>query len=426
MATALASLRAATRDACTRLDATPLLRGLRSGTVSRVGYLGYLRLLAVIHASLDRMLRRAAPQVPAVAAVWAESSRPLSLLLEDLEHFRLRLVPDVVAAMDIAFQASQKLTAAAADSPHALLGHLFVLETLLAHGSVPQEALGEWGAGPTGGSSYLREGSKAAARQADRFAAALDASLGESSARDAATAAALQLLAFLEAASGLLEPAPSAALGVHVAALNPEGGAHAVIQDRRELRAVLDASDRCLAQHPYFVSRYGSRGRRFTDSDGAWLAHLVDQEGAARRQPVDWLGRLLAARGMPTQLLQIHLDILAEELARALPGSEVRYQPLRDEAARLGDRIRSCIPRELARALAAAFADEAIGEPGDPQACELGSILVAAVADEVAGVTRAVPSVRAWVADAERFSPRWITAVDRLLLATRANARKAT
>jgi hypothetical protein len=41
----------------------------------------------------------------------------------------------------------------------------------------------------------------------------------------------------------------------------------------------------------------------------------------------------------------------------------------------------------------------------------MGSILVAAVADEAAGITRAVTSLQGWLTDSERFPPHWCEAV---------------
>jgi hypothetical protein len=52
----------------------------------------------------------------------------------------------------------------------------------------------------------------------------------------------------------------------------------------------------------------------------------------------------------------------------------------------------------------------------------MGGILVAAVADERAGIELAVPTLTAWVSDAGRFPPEWIAAVDETLAAARASA----
>jgi hypothetical protein len=50
----------------------------------------------------------------------------------------------------------------------------------------------------------------------------------------------------------------------------------------------------------------------------------------------------------------------------------------------------------------------------------MGSVIVAAVADERAGVENVVSSVTAWVCDPERFDAAWITAVNETLAAARA------
>jgi hypothetical protein len=137
------------------------------------------------------------------------------------------------------------------------------------------------------------------------------------------------------------------------------------------------------------------------------------------QRQVLWLGRVLAARGMPRWLLQRHLEQLHDELIHLIPDHGGRYRALLDGCALLRDQQREHLSEPDARALAAAFDAEA-----DPawvaRLPNMGRILVAAVADEAAGIANPVESVQPWAADPARFPPRWITAVQ----ATLANARR--
>ena len=52
----------------------------------------------------------------------------------------------------------------------------------------------------------------------------------------------------------------------------------------------------------------------------------------------------------------------------------------------------------------------------------MGEILVAAVADEAAGIEKAVESLEPWVCDPARFPPPWIQAVRTTIAEARAQA----
>lgn len=196
--------------------------------------------------------------------------------------------------------------------------------------------------------------------------------------------------------------------------LNPDAGSHPVTTDPVELKAVRRASDRSLERFPYFVWRYGERGRRFGTSDGAWLVTLLDDPEEVAMEQVDWLARVLASRGMPTLLLEAHLEILHEELAAA-EGAPTRDHDFLLRAARmLRERRDGRIPPARAAALAEDFVRR-VPPPFANRARHMGPLLVAAVADEAAGIGRAVESLTQWAADPERFSPEWMGAVRDLL-----------
>lgn len=202
-------------------------------------------------------------------------------------------------------------------------------------------------------------------------------------------------------------------------AINPFAGVHPVTALPAELEAVRRATEASLREAPYFLERYGERGRLFGGSDGAWLVTLCRGDAGFVERQVLWLGRVLAARGMPRWLLQRHLELLHDEMIYIIPDHGGRYRALLDACALLRDQQRLHLSEADARALAAAFDADA-----DPawvaRLPNMGRILASAAADEAAELANAVESVEPWATDSARFPERWIAAVG----ATLANARR--
>lgn len=210
-----------------------------------------------------------------------------------------------------------------------------------------------------------------------------------------------------------------------ISQLNFEAGSHAVPEDPVELAAALRAGERSWARFPYYAARYGERGRRFTRSDSAWLATIVGSDVPVVEQRILWLGGLLAARGMPQWLLELHLEVLHDELCAAVPARRDDYATLLAGAALLrGLRERHLGPDGLA-AHTAAFAAR-VGPEWDARLPETGGLIAAAVADEAAGVARAVASLVAWLCEPPRFPTRWISAVEATLTEARLQVETST
>jgi hypothetical protein len=109
------------------------------------------------------------------------------------------------------------------------------------------------------------------------------------------------------------------------ASINPDAGTHPVTSDPRELAAARRATERSIERFPYYTARYGERAMRFGDSDGAWLALVAVENTSHVLDQTAWLASVLASRGMPTLLMDLHLRFLREELSRAVPGDADRY-----------------------------------------------------------------------------------------------------
>jgi hypothetical protein len=223
--------------------------------------------------------------------------------------------------------------------------------------------------------------------------------------------------------SGGARPAPAVPERAFARAseVNPEAGSHAITADPRELAAAIAAGRRSYERFPYYALRYGERGDRFTRSDSGWLALLAREDEGHVIAQARWLGELLSTRGMPRLLLEEHLAILAEELARAVPEGAERYARLVRAADALRvERVEALADEELPRL--AAFFEARAGSlatrvPG------AGVLAGAAVADEACGIDGAVDALVRWLGDRARHPPPFADAVEATVARARALAR---
>ena len=191
--------------------------------------------------------------------------------------------------------------------------------------------------------------------------------------------------------------------------LNPEAGEHAISADPGEQAAAEAATRLSWREFPYYAKRYGERGWRFSLSDSGWLQTLFELSDDAARAQTIWLANLLAARGMPRYLMERHLEHLHAELVARLPDRASRYDFLRELSAYLRELRQASLP-------AVAFARLSSDFEARTSRCEgaiknMGTVIVAAVADDAAGIGNVLVKVSEWAQDAERFAPEWIQAV---------------
>jgi hypothetical protein len=109
------------------------------------------------------------------------------------------------------------------------------------------------------------------------------------------------------------------------------------VPDAGETPAPSDPVDIAIAEQsarviwrafPYFAWRYGERGARFGRSDAGYLLTLADVAEDFALSQIDWLAKLLAARGMPSILLEHQLEHLARLTSRQQRPSEPRLRLL--------------------------------------------------------------------------------------------------
>lgn len=206
--------------------------------------------------------------------------------------------------------------------------------------------------------------------------------------------------------------------------VNPLAGLHAVTADPEEVEAARWAAEASLQAFPYYRERFGERARMFGASDGAWLMTLCQGEREYVRRQVVWLAEVLSARGVPGWLLERHLEFLHGELLRAT-GDAVRCRPLLDAAHLLYEQRADHLADDVFARLAADF--QAAADDGWVRRLPgFGDILVASVADEAAGIGRAVSSMLAWAADPALFPERWIAAVRHTVVEARRSVRRST
>lgn len=206
------------------------------------------------------------------------------------------------------------------------------------------------------------------------------------------------------------------------ATVNPFAGMHPVTASPAEVEAVRRATEAALHETPYYLERYGERGRLFGGSDGGWLVTLCAGDAEFVERQVLWLGRVLASRGMPRWLLQRYLQLLHAELAAAGPEHAGKCALLMHGATLLERVQRLHLPEPDARTLVDTFglrtdAGWLARLPG------MGRILAGAVADEAAGISRAVEAVVEWAADPARFPGRWVSAVQTTVAEGRGRVR---
>lgn len=408
-ASVIERLRAETRAAHTQVAERPLFGALAEGSLPLASYVGLLHALCIVYEQLEQTLAQQPP-----SPVWSCLSRKLPLLLRDLSYLERQGQPLPVA--DVRAQLlAQRIRTHAESEPAALLGYLYALAGPPIAELLPHRQVGRvLGLHTADGLRYL----------ASYSATTLPEPLARTLAQPApqVAAAASEALVGLGQIVEPLYPLPDQPPRDLVRMLNPDAGTHAIPTDPRELQAALRAGERSWRQFPYYEWRYASRGEQFTRSDSAWLVTLADYAPSIVMEQVMWLGRVLASRGMPRWMLELHLELLYEELIAAVPEKESAYASLRLVAERLREQRLHQLSEEQFQRLTAAF-DAQVGPEWSARLPQTGGLLAAAVTDERSGIAQAVASISEWMRDPARFPAVWIAAVKTTISAAREQAR---
>jgi len=387
----------------------PFVTSLMDGTLPLQSYLAQLRGLAV-------MLSAVSHSVSITNTSVSEHIQPLvrnrfELLCADLTFFSERRVPDILPAVQFALEIARKICTVSYSSAGKLLGYIYVLQGTTKGNQVhlpdvircfdlkdQQGASFYSGLGDGTGLSWIE------------FAAVMNSIAGEESAFDDAVQGAVEMYDVLEQFHSLLYPLPEGVAVFTATALNPEAGDHPVPQNPVTLQAALRAGRRCREEFSYYERRYGERGRRFTDSDAAWLAALTELPEALVANQVVWLGRILSVRGMPFLLMERQLELLVEELG-----------PLQIPVAALQAVLSELQSQRCSRIPQSRFDDtcrmvtELIESPVSVGFTDLPFLLVAAFIDTLAGLPECVWSLKSWLLEQAILTAEEVEAVQNLL-----------
>lgn len=406
-------LRQATRESHDRLEATGYAQALTNGTIATESYVGYLRVLGILHGTLEPLLENA--DNPVLKGIWRESLRRVGPLAQDLNYFRMNLIPDAPDAIDAAQKTAAEIRRLSIEEPVALVGVVYTLYgSSMGAKELHSTLCTSLGIRDSRGASYITYHGGEGVQQWRDTARRIDSSaIDESGIKSAAESADLVFQCVGDAFLAL-HPLDPATMRFTASTLNPDSGNYPVPQDRDVLRAVLRTTDRVLNEYPYVLYRFGERGRRFTDADGAWLATLPGLGEFSMTKQLNWIRTVLSSRGVPHVLVARHLHFLAEELSATsfdesglslLSRAAERIYRSIDE--KISPALRSQREAELARLLSP--------EPGKPGSCfmcrEAIDLLASAVADADSGVENALESLTSYLLDERRFSRVWIDSV---------------
>ena len=153
---------------------------------------------------------------------------------------------------------------------------------------------------------------------------------------------------------------------------------------------------------PYFGWRFSARGRSFGRSDAAYLTTLVGLPPAMQESQVVWLAKLLSARGMPSLLLEVQLDLLAR-LGRR--GGWSGASAMSDLASQLRSSRQTVMPDEQLRDCERHFRTRTMSMR--PYRRSIGVVIGAEVADRRLGYVQSEDATIGWLLAHGPDDPAW-------------------
>ncbi|HIJ87874.1 MAG TPA: hypothetical protein HPP97_09365 [Desulfuromonadales bacterium] len=380
-------LRSATWHRHENLEKLPFVLALMAGTLPLQSYIAQLRGLTICFASIENAL-------PTLPEAMAERLRPFIsrrflMLCDDLSFFSPRMIPDILPAIKCALDAAVRIRQA---DPGKLLGYLYVLQgTIRGNQAHLSDIIRCFTLDDEGTFFYQGYGSGTDTVWHEFRSLANGAAPAMT---PQAILGAEEMYDFMECFHTLLYPLAEAGSGFTAAGLNPEAGDHPVPQDPEILEAAIRAGKRCRNEFSYYERRYGERGRRFTDSDVAWLAALVTLDADVILEQVLWLGRVLSVRGMPVMLLERQLELLFEELAA------LDRQPTLDSLQNALEKLRQQRQRLAEQNRITAVSDALTEKLRHITFPDLPVVLIAAHLDMRSGIPECRASLFFWLVDA--------------------------
>ena len=403
------SLKEAISDSHTRMETLPFFIALTNGVLPLESYVGNLRTMAVILGTLEHELSYGA--LEEVSRLCQSRPSRLGHLRRDLSVFDPLCIGDIMAANQQAQKIAEQIRRYRIEQPTDLLGILYVLEgSTLGNAMHLPDVIKTFGPQISGSACFYAGYGDKTAENWKVLLSAMNALQLNQEGRERIIQVAKDFFDHLEILFASLYPFDKANLEFTASMLNPEAGNHAVPDNVDELHAAVIAAEKCRGEFPYFNERYQERGRNFAKSDAAWLVTLASLQQTELMLQVEWLGRVLANRGMPRITLERQLELLYGELAAALPEKHDRYEGLLEAAGSLARERFRHIPEPMFSSLAAEFHIASDGELRG-RLKGTGYLIVSAVCDNAAGITDAESSLLAWLLDKDFFPEQWLSAV---------------
>lgn len=382
---------------------------LRNGTLPLDGYVRLLRTLTALYTVLPGKKGNRGP---------GRGGLSFRSLQEDLFFFRYRLIGDRKDAVEESLKFVAAMRSRIDEDASVAGGYAYALEVFREDLA---ELIGEygkkWGLEAGGGFFFLTESSDL--REESTVLNGVESG-GSSGELEGLVRTATDTFEFLKKLVDLLYPVEAEEEVFSSFTLNPASGDYPACGDREILRGVLHASDRALAENPYYVRRYGMSAFFFTDSDGAWLTTLTETGFEAMKEQILWLAGVLTSRGIPTFLIARHLLILREELMCIRPDLAGQWILLERVSDGLDPSLSDTVEGRVAVEIPGLH--RGAGFPDSYESREAAEIITRVMLEERRGSGTfgrgspgAAQSVISWYTDPERFPESWIMAVERLV-----------
>ena len=387
----------------------PFVIAMMDGTLPLESYIGQLRGLAVIFSAVDQALARSA--VPSFLQVRPLIKSRFDMLCADLAHFSSRLLPDILPAVRHSLSFARKISSLSAASSCRLVGFLYVLQGTTRGNQVHlPDIVRCFNLNDDNGVSFYRGYGSQTDAKWEEFRAIMN-SLPDVNVQDAISGA-VEIYDALQSFHESLYPLPEMNLGFTAIALNPEAGDHSVPQNPAILQAAIRGGRRCHGEFSYYEKRYGERGRRFSDSDAAWLALLTELPEEVVNDQVLWLGRILSSRGMPFLLMERQLELLLEELATIeAVQADVLQTVVADLRRQRCDLLSQNRFDELCVAVSKIISETLLVDFPD-----LPYVFVAAYIDTLAGMPECMVSLASWLKDSSLMTEEEILAISEIFI----------
>ncbi len=403
-------LRETTRSRHEAIEKLPFFESLTGHVLPRQSAVSYLRGMAVIHATVETSLRRAAGST---FGPWQQDCARLDDLQSTLANADVAGLPDISRAVDAAIDLADRILLDAGD-PVALLGHLYVLEGSQLGGQLLRRHFATALGLDVDQVQYFTSDRRQLQKRWSRFRRQLDAfELDEPDLECMLGAARACFDGIAQLARGCF-PYEDSELGRRITAINPEAGRHAIPQTEKEITRALRCARIAWQRFPYLDARYGERGRRFTLSDSCWLVSLYDLDEPFVIKSLFWLRRVLSNRGLPTVILKTHLEVIDRDIADEDSGRAGRSTGFRATVSRFRAERDAILQPQARRALTEKYETSFAQCPGlnVPGAAE---VLIAAAIDTALGIESARDQALSWMRDRPGSSEPWIKVLDRLM-----------